>query len=63
MKCPFRRVITSEVDHPMRGGEAFVSAGYQTERTITREKSQECYGEECLAFSLTVGCKMFQLKE
>ena len=63
MKCPFRRVITSEVDHPLIGGEAFESAGQQIERMITREEFGNCLGEDCLAFSLTIGCKMFRLKE
>ena len=63
MKCPFWRVITSEVDHPMRGGEAFVSAGHEIERTITQEEFNDCLSVDCQAFSKTTGCKMFRLKE
>ena len=63
MKCPFRRVITSEVDHPMRGGEAFVSAGHEIERMITHEDFENCFGKDCLAFSEVAGCKMLRLKE
>ena len=40
MKCPFRRVVTTEIDHPLRGGEAFESAGYEIERMIAMKNLQ-----------------------
>ena len=63
MMCPFRKVVISEVDHPLRGGEAFASVGHEVERKITREEFRNCCGEDCQAFSKTVGCKMLWLEE